>query len=93
MRALLAKHNIRLAASHLDSDTATGLLDALVLPGTYAARLASQRRLMLVLADEIASVEVELHARLRSLTRRDARERPVVLQCGDLSLDPVSRLV
>ena len=35
----------------------------------------------------------ELHARLRSLTRRDARERPVVLQCGDLSLDPVSRLV
>jgi transposase len=65
MRALLAKHNIRLSATQLDSDTATGLLDALVLPGTYAQRLASQRRLMLVLADEIASVEVELHGRLR----------------------------
>jgi transposase len=35
------------------------------LPGTYAARLASQRRLMLVLADEIAATEVELHRRLR----------------------------
>jgi transposase len=65
MRALLAKHNIRLSATQLNSDTATGLLDALVLPGTYAQRLASQRRLMLVLADEIASVEVELHGRLR----------------------------
>ncbi len=66
IRALLAKHNIRLAATQLNSDTATGLLDALVLPGTYAQRLASQRRLMLVLADEIASTEVELHGRLRN---------------------------
>ena len=66
MRALLAKHNIRLSATQLESDTATGLLDALVLPGTYAQRLASQRRLMLVLADEIAAVEVELHGRLRN---------------------------
>jgi transposase len=65
MRALLAKHNIRLSATQLDSDTATGLLDSLTLPGTYAQRLASQRRLMLVLADEIASTEVELHGRLR----------------------------
>ena len=65
IRALLAKHNIRLSATQLESDTATGLLDALALPGTYAARLASQRRLMLVLADEIAAVEVELHGRLR----------------------------
>jgi transposase len=65
IRALLAKHNIRLSATQLESDTATGLLDALVLPGTYAQRLASQRRLMLVLADEIAAVEVELHGRLR----------------------------
>jgi transposase len=40
-------------------------LDALALPGTYATRLASQRRLMLVLADEIAATEVELHTRLR----------------------------
>ncbi len=36
-----------------------------MLPGTYAQRLASQRRLMLVLADEIASVEIDLHTRLR----------------------------
>ena len=35
----------------------------------------------------------ELHARLRSLTRRDPRERPVQLRCGDLLLDPVSRQV
>jgi transposase len=65
IRALLAKHNIRLSATQLESDAATGLLDALALPGTYAIRLASQRRLMLVLADEIASVEVDLHGRLR----------------------------
>jgi transposase len=64
MRALLAKHNIRLAATHLDSDTATALMDALALPGTYGQRLASQRRLMLVLADERAATEVELHRRL-----------------------------
>jgi len=54
IRALLAKHNIPLTATQLEGDTATGLIDALVLPGTYAQRLASQRRLMLVLADEIA---------------------------------------
>jgi transposase len=65
IRALLAKHNIRLSATDLTGDTATGLLDALELPGTYAQRLASQRRLMLVLADEIAAVEVELARRLR----------------------------
>jgi transposase len=65
IRALLAKHNIRLSATQLESDTATAMLDALALPGTYAARLASQRRLMLVLADEIAATEVELHRRLR----------------------------
>jgi transposase len=66
IRALLAKHNIRLSATQLESDTATGLLDALALPGSYATRLASQRRLMLVLADEIAATEVELHTRLRN---------------------------
>jgi len=65
VRALLAKHNIRLAASNLDGDTAIALMDALELPGTYATRLASQRRLLMVLADEIASVEVDLHTRLR----------------------------
>ena len=35
----------------------------------------------------------ELHARLRSLTRRDPHERPVQLRCGDLLLDPVSHRV
>ncbi|MDQ3764592.1 MAG: response regulator transcription factor [Actinomycetota bacterium] len=35
----------------------------------------------------------ELFARVRALTRRDPLERPVVLHVGDLSLDPVSRVV
>ena len=35
----------------------------------------------------------ELHARLRALVRRDPAERPVVLTVGDLTLDPVSRVV
>jgi len=65
IRALLAKHNIRLAATDLRGDAATGLLDALTLPGTYALRLASQRRLMMVLADEVAATEIELHRRLK----------------------------
>ncbi|MEV8634924.1 response regulator transcription factor [Streptosporangium sp. NPDC051023] len=33
----------------------------------------------------------ELSARLRALIRRGARERPVLLQVGDLRLDPASR--
>jgi two-component system, OmpR family, response regulator len=35
----------------------------------------------------------ELHARLRSLTRRGARARPTVLSVGGLSLDPARREV
>jgi two-component system, OmpR family, response regulator len=35
----------------------------------------------------------ELLARIRALTRRDARERPVRLEAGGLSLDPASRRV
>ena len=35
----------------------------------------------------------ELQARLRSLVRRSGPERPVVLQVGDLRLDPASRVV
>lgn len=34
-----------------------------------------------------------LVARLRSLLRRDARERPAVLEAGDLRLDPAARRV
>jgi two-component system OmpR family response regulator len=35
----------------------------------------------------------ELHARLRSLTRRGKPERPAVIQIGDLRLDPARREV
>ena len=35
----------------------------------------------------------ELHARLRSLTRRGRAERPAVLEVGDLRLDPARRTV
>ena len=35
----------------------------------------------------------ELHARLRSLTRRGKPERPAVIEIGDLSLDPARREV
>ena len=35
----------------------------------------------------------ELHARLRSLARRGAGERPVVIDVGDLRLDPARRRV
>src|ERR671937_301509 len=35
----------------------------------------------------------ELHARLRSLTRRGKPERPTVIEVGDLSLDPARREV
>ena len=35
----------------------------------------------------------ELHARLRSLARREPRARPAVLQVGDLTLDPARREV
>lgn len=65
VRALLAKHNIRLAASDLDGDKAIDLMDALQLPGGYATRLAAQRRLLLVLADEIAATEFDVACRLK----------------------------
>ncbi|HEX3828774.1 MAG TPA: response regulator transcription factor [Sporichthyaceae bacterium] len=35
----------------------------------------------------------ELVARLQALLRRGATSRPTVLECGDLTLDPVSRVV
>ena len=35
----------------------------------------------------------ELFARLRALIRRGAPERPVLVQCGDLRLDPATRRV
>jgi two-component system OmpR family response regulator len=33
----------------------------------------------------------ELYARLRALSRREARERPVILRAGDLRVDPATR--
>ena len=64
VRALLAKHNIRLPARQLDGDTAIAIMDWLTLPGTYATRLAAQRRLLMALAEEIAATEIELVRRL-----------------------------
>jgi transposase len=65
VRALLAKHNVRIAARQVDGDGAIAVLDSLALPGTYAIRLAAQRRLLLALAEEIAATEVELVRRLK----------------------------
>lgn len=66
VRALLAKHNIRLSARDLDGDLAAEQLAALDLPGTYAQRLAAQRRVLMVLADEVTAVELELAQRLKN---------------------------
>ena len=49
VRALLAKQGIRMAARDLNGDGAIAVLDSLALPGTYAVRLAAQRRLLLAL--------------------------------------------
>ena len=65
IRALLAKHNVALPVSDLECLRAGDLLDAVALPGAYAHRLASQRRLMLLLEAEIGAVEVELDHRLK----------------------------
>ena len=65
IRALLAKHGIRLEASDLESAIGTAQLDEVVLAGQFARRLESQRRLLLVLTDEIGSVEVALDKALK----------------------------
>lgn len=65
LRALLAKHGIRIAARDLNGDGAIAILDSLSLPGTYAIRLAAQRRLLLALGEEIDATEVELVHRLK----------------------------
>jgi transposase len=65
VRALLAKHGIRIAARDLNGDGAIAILDSLSLPGTYAIRLAAQRRLLLALGEEIDATEVELVHRLK----------------------------
>jgi len=65
VRALLAKHNIRLAARQLEGQGAQAVMDSLQLPGTYAVRLAAQRRLLMALQAEIDATEVELVRRLK----------------------------
>lgn len=65
VRALLAKHNIRIPGSHLEGGPAIEVMDQLQLPGTYAIRLAAQRRLLMVLADEVSATEHELARRLK----------------------------
>jgi transposase len=66
IRALLAKHGIRLAVTDLECQTGTAELDQVVLDGLFARRLESQRRLLLVLTDEIGSVEVLLDKALKN---------------------------
>lgn len=66
IRALLAKHGIRLPATDLESQVGTSQLDQVVLDGQFARRLESQRRLLLVLTDEIGSVEVLLDKALKN---------------------------
>jgi transposase len=65
IRAVLAKHGIRLPVTALDGVTGTDLLDELALPGSYAQRLAAQRRIMMLCEDEIARVTAELDRRLK----------------------------
>jgi transposase len=53
IRGLLAKHGIRLEVSNLEGASGKAMLDLLELPELSATRLASQRRLMLLLQNEI----------------------------------------
>ncbi len=65
IRALLAKHGIRLTISHLEAASGQALLDLVELPEVYAQRLASQRRLLLLLSNEIDTVDVQIDRRLK----------------------------
>ncbi len=66
IRALLAKHGVRLAVSHLEAASGQGLLDLVELPSCAAGRLDSQRRLMMMLDNEIDALDVELDRRLKT---------------------------
>ena len=65
IRGLLAKHGMRLSVSNLDAPSGADALDLVELTGTYAHRLAAQRRLLLLLSNEIDAVDVELDRRLK----------------------------
>jgi transposase len=66
IRGLLAKHGIRLTVSHLEAASGQGLLDRVELPALYALRLDSQRRLLMLLTNEIDAVDVEIDRRLKT---------------------------
>ena len=66
IRGLLAKHGLRLTVSHLEASTGQGLLDLVELPEASALRLASQRRLLMVLSNEIDALDVEIDRRLKN---------------------------
>lgn len=66
IRALLAKHGVRLPASCLESQAGQDQLDAVVLPECAASRLDSRRRLMMILDNEIDTLDVELDRRLKT---------------------------
>jgi transposase len=65
IRAGAAKHGLRIEVTQLDSVAGSNALDAVRLPGWFAERLASQRRIMLLVEDEIARVDAELDRRLK----------------------------
>jgi transposase len=66
IRALLAKHGVRLPASCLESQAGQDQLDAVVLAECAASRLESRRRLMMMLENEIDALDVELDRRLKT---------------------------
>ncbi len=66
IRALLAKHGLRLTVSHLEAGSGQGLLDLVELPEASALRLASQRRLLMLLTDEVDAVDVQIDRRLKN---------------------------
>jgi transposase len=80
IRAAAAKHGIRIAISQLSSVAGSDLLDTLKLPGYYGDRLAAQRRLMLLVDDELSRVEAELVRRLR--TDRDYQRLQTIKGIG-----------
>jgi transposase len=65
IRALLAKHGIRLAVRDLHSERGQRLLEQISLMPAYMHRLDGLARLMLMLEGEIAATEAELDRRLK----------------------------
>lgn len=65
IRAGLAKHGIRLTVADLTSPLAQRMLDSINLPGYYADRLESQRRMLVLVDQEVDLLEAELAKRLK----------------------------